>query len=147
MSKAISLSESMLIAANEVAESLPGGFFSCHADGNYEIIAFNTEIVSIYECESVDAFRKFTDNKFVNLIYKEDLDKVIEEIKEKITPEKDVATIDFRIITKKGNIRDVRTFGRYIHAERYGNIFYVFMNDITEDNRRREEEENENLNR
>ncbi|MBO6100817.1 MAG: EAL domain-containing protein, partial [Spirochaetaceae bacterium] len=37
MSKAISLSESMLIAANEVAESLPGGFFSCHADGNYEI--------------------------------------------------------------------------------------------------------------
>lgn len=145
ISKTLTLSESMLIAANEVAESLPGGFFSCHADGNYEIIAFNTELVSIYECESVDAFRKFTDNKFVNLILKEDLDKVIEEIKEKITPEKDVATIDFRIKTKKGNIRDVRTFGRYIHAERYGNIFYVFMNDITEDNRRREEEENEKL--
>ena len=144
-SNAITLNESMLMAVNEVAESLPGGFFSCHAEGDFDIIAFNSELVSIYDCESVEEFRKFTQNKFSSLIYEEDFRAVIQQIKEQITPDNDVASIDFRIKTKKGNIKDVHTFGRYIHAERYGDIFYVFVNDITEENKRKLEEENEKL--
>ena len=145
ISKTISLSESMLIAVNEVAESLPGGFFSCHADGDFEIIAFNTELVSIYDCESVEEFRKFTRNKFNSLIFEDDFDYVMKEIRNQISPDNDIANIEFRIKSKKGEIKEVRTFGRYIHAERYGNIFYVFVNDVTEDNKRKIEEEKEKL--
>ena len=38
--------ENVLLAASEVAEAVPGGFFSYHADGDLEIIYFNIHIAS-----------------------------------------------------------------------------------------------------
>ena len=53
------LSESMLMAANEVAEGIPGGFFSYHADGALEFISFNTDLIKMYACSSAEEFREY----------------------------------------------------------------------------------------
>ena len=57
-----SLSEDMLMAANEVAEGIPGGFFSYHADGALELISFNTELIKMYGCTSAEEFREYVGN-------------------------------------------------------------------------------------
>ncbi|MCR4736406.1 MAG: EAL domain-containing protein [Treponema sp.] len=143
--KNTNFNETMLLAANEVAESLPGGFFSCHADSNFDIIAFNTNLIKIYDCTSADEFRKFIDNSFNGLVLKDDYDLVMKEIHDQITPDNDIGSIDFRIKSKLGKIKFVRSFGRFVHTEKYGNIFYVFINDITEEKERLALKESERL--
>ena len=54
----------MLMAANEVAEGIPGGFFSYHADGDLDLISFNKELIQMYDCESAEEFREYVGNSF-----------------------------------------------------------------------------------
>ena len=52
--------------------------------------------------------------------------------------------MEYRIIRKDGSIRWVDDFGRFTHTKNYGDVFYVFIRDITEmhlarvENQRRE---------
>ena len=143
--KISNINENLLIAANEVAESLPGGFFSCHAGGDQQIIAFNSELMRMYGCSTSEEFRKYIGNSFVNLIYEKDHDHVVQTIYNQITPENDTGSIDFRIKTKDEQIKYVRTYGRFVRTEKYGDIFYVFMNDITEERNRKIKAEQDRL--
>ena len=39
----------------------------------------------------------------------------------------------YRIICKDGTVKTVLDYGRFVHTERYGDVYYVFINDVTED--------------
>ena len=145
--KDLHINETMLLAANEVAESLPGGFFSCHAGGDLQIISFNSELVRMYGCQTSEEFRKYIGNSFENLVLKEDYDQVIKAIFNQITPQNYTGSIDYRIKTKDDQIKYVRTYGRFVHTQKYGDIFYVFVNDVTEEINRRDSAEKERLNK
>ncbi|MBR1640162.1 MAG: EAL domain-containing protein [Treponema sp.] len=142
------LNDTMLMAANEVAEAVPGGFFSYHADGNLELISFNRELLNIYECDTAEELRELCGNSFKGLVYEEDFERIQQSISEQITPEHDIDYVEYRIKTKKGKIKNIKDYGRFVKTEKYGDIFYVFVNDTTEEDERKEEiKETRNENR
>lgn len=130
------LSESMLRVATEIADSIPGGFFSYHADGNQELISFNRELMRIYDCESAESLRAFCGNSFKGLVHDEDFERVQKSISSQIVDENDMDSLEYRIKTAGGAVKNVKTFGRLVHTEKYGDIFYVFVHDLTEDERK-----------
>ncbi len=127
------LSEKMLMAASEVAEGIPGGFFSYHADGNLELISFNRELMKIYDCTSADEFREFVGNSFKGIVFHEDFERVQDSIERQILLDNDIDYVEYRILTKNGKIRYVEDYGRFVRTKNYGDIFYVFIRDITDD--------------
>ena len=130
------LSENMLLATTEIAESIPGGYFTYHADGNLELISFNRELMRIYGCETAEELRTLCGNSFKGLVYEEDFERIQKSITNQINVDNDMDYVEYRIKTKQGLIKKVKDFGRFVHTKKYGDIFYVFVNDLSEDERR-----------
>ncbi len=116
-----------------VAELLPGGFFVYQADGEERLITFNQELLKLYKCKNEEEFLKLTGNSFKGMVHPEDLDIVECDISNQIKQERDIDRVKYRIICKDGTVKRVLDYGRFVHTERYGNVYYVFMNDITEE--------------
>ncbi len=129
------LSENMLIAVNEVAEGIPGGFFSYHADGDLELISFNRELMNMFACDNAEEFREYTGNSFKGIVYQDDFDHVQKSIETQITLDNDLDYVEYRIKAKDGTIKFVRDYGRFVKTKKYGDIFYVFIIDATEEER------------
>ena len=137
------LSESMLMAANEVAEGIPGGFFSYHADGALELISFNTELIKMYACSSAEEFREYVGNSFCGIVHPDDFTRVQRSIDHQITEDNNIDYVEYRIKAKDGTIKYVKDYGRFVKTKNYGDIFYVFLNDITLEERAKAEAEAE----
>ncbi len=137
------LSEDMLFAANEVAEGIPGGFFSYHADGGLELNSFNSELIHMYDCESAEEFREYVGNSFCGIVHPDDFLRVQRSIDKQITEDNNIDYVEYRIKTKKGQIKYVKDYGRFVKTKNYGDIFYVFLNDITLEERAKAEAEAE----
>ena len=131
------LNDTLFMAANEISEGLPGGFFSYHAEEPFELMSFNKELLNLYECESLEDLRAFTGNSFRGLVYKDDFERVQASIETQITPDNDIDYVEYRIQTKTGKIKTVRDFGRFVRTKKYGDIFYVFLFDMTEEENRK----------
>ncbi len=137
------LSESMLMAANEVAEGIPGGFFSYHADGALELISFNTELIKMYACNTAEEFREYVGNSFCGLVHPDDFTRVQRSIDRQITKDNNIDYVEYRIKAKDGTIKYVKDYGRFVKTKNYGDIFYVFLNDITLEERAKADAEAE----
>ena len=143
MAECIPMSEDMLMAANEVAEGIPGGFFSYHADGNLELISFNTELIRMYGCETAEELREYVGNSFKGIVHEDDFERVQSSIERQITVDNTIDYVEYRIKAKDGTIKYVKDYGRFVKTKNYGDIFYVFLNDITIEERARAEAESE----
>lgn len=139
----VPLSENMLMAASEVADGIPGGFFSYHADGELEIISFNKELIRMFGCTSADEFRDYVGNSFKGIVYSEDFDRVQTSIEQQITANNDIDFVEYRIKAKDGTLKYIEDYGRFVRTKNYGDIFYVFLKDITTEWRMRAEAESE----
>ena len=128
-------SDNLLIAANEVAEAVPGGFFSYHADGELEIISFNKELMEMYGCKTAEEFREYTGNSFKGIVYPDDFDYVQKSINSQIKEDNDLDYVEYRIKAKNGTVKYIKDYGRFVKTKKYGDIFYVFVNDVTEEER------------
>ncbi len=137
------LSEEMLIAANEVAEGIPGGFFSYHADGALELISFNSELIKMYGCKTAEEFREYVGNSFCGIVHPDDFSRVQRSIDKQITEDNHIDYVEYRIIAKDGAVKYVKDYGRFVKTKNYGDIFYVFLNDITLEERAKAEAEAE----
>lgn len=129
------MNENMLLAATEVAESVPGGFFSYHADGDLEIISFNRELLNLFACKNAEEFREYTGNSFRGIVYKDDFEYVQKSIESQITKENTLDYVEYRIKAKDGTMKYLRDYGRFVKTKKYGDIFYVFLYDATEEER------------
>ena len=128
-------SDDILLAANEVAEAVPGGFFSYHADGDLEIISFNKELMEMFDCKNAEEFREYTGNSFRGIVYPDDFDYVQKSIASQIKVDNDMDYVEYRIKTKKGTVKYLKDYGRFVKTKKYGDILYVFVNDVTEEER------------
>ena len=135
------LSEEILTAANEVAEGIPGGFLSYHSDGNLELISFNHELIQMYACDTAEEFREYVGNSFKGIVLPNDFERVQKSIDFQLTPDNDIIYVEFRIKAKDGTIKYIKNYGRHVHTQNYGDIFYVFLNDITIEERLKAEVE------
>lgn len=136
--------ENILKAVLEIGESLPGGFFCYHTDDNHEIISFNRETLRIYECENVNEFRKFTKNSFDGMVHPNDLKTVNMLIKNHQDKGNDIIYLEYRVLCHSGKIKYIRNYGRCINTEQYGKIYYVFIQDCTEEYEKSLQEQKKN---
>ncbi|MCI9079023.1 MAG: response regulator [Lachnospiraceae bacterium] len=127
-------------------DEMPGGFLIYHADDNEQIIYANKALLRIFQCSTLQEFRKITNNSFQGIVYPEDLDEVEQSIREQISASKyDLDYVEYRIIRKDGSLRWIEDYGHYINSSA-GGIFYVFIGDATEKRKKHLAEKAEILN-
>ncbi len=118
-------------------DEMPGGFLIYHAYGKEQIIYANKALLRIFQCSTLQEFRRITNNSFQGIVYPEDLDEVEQSIKEQIsTSQHDLDYVEYRIIRKDGSLRWIEDYGHYIYSESSGGIFYVFIGDATDKRKR-----------
>ena len=122
-------------------DEMPGGFLIYHADGKEEIIYANKALIRIFGCSTLEEFRELTGNSFRGMVHPEDLDAVEDSIKEQVIQSKyDLDYVEYRIISKNGEIRYIEDYGHFIRSKAMGDVFYVFIGDATEKRERRKQE-------
>lgn len=125
-------------------DRMPGGFFIYRADKDEEILYANEAMFRMFQCADMEEFRKLTGNSFKGIVHPDDLEKVEESIWRQIEGNAEhVDYVEYRIVPKNGEVRWVDDYGHFIHSQA-GDIFYVFMVDIT-DKKSRQMEEKKNL--
>ena len=130
----------------KITEEMPGGFFVYHADGDEELIYANKALLRMFGCDTMEELRKLTGNSFRGIVHPDDLDEVEESIRQQIKESHyDLDYVEYRIIRKDGQVRWVEDYGHFIRSELAGDIFYVFVADMTEKKERRDQEKRELL--
>ena len=133
-----------MTAAQWLAEQMPGGFFIYRADDEMELLYVNQSTCDIYGCETVEEFRAFTGNTFRGMVHPDDYDSIQTSIDEQIANESNRRNMDYvvyRIIRKDGSVRWVDDYGHFANLPGYGDVYYVFIEDITENKMAKEEQE------
>lgn len=114
-------------------DEMPGGFFIYRAHGGEELLYANAALLRIFNCSTMEQFRKHTGNSFKGIVHPEDLEAVEESIYEQIEHNQDdLDYVEYRIIRADGQIRWLEDYGHFVHSEILGDIFYVFVGDATE---------------
>jgi PAS domain S-box-containing protein len=133
-----------MTAAEWLAEQMPGGFFIYRADESMELLYVNQSTCEIYGCNTVEEFRELTGNNFKGMVHPEDYDTIQNSITEQISQPSNRRSIDYvvyRIIRKDGSVRWVDDYGHFATLPGYGEVYYVFIEDITENRLAEEEKE------
>ena len=126
-----------------ISECLPGGVFVYHADEMEELITFNSEVMKIFGCDTAEEFRTLTGNSFKGMVHPDDLVLVERNISSQIQKENDTDYIEYRIICRDGSEKYVRDYGRFVHTKEYGDVYFVFIHDVTNNRLIYEREKNE----
>lgn len=114
-------------------EEMPGGFFIYQADRKERILFANMALIRMFRCNTRKEFRALTQNSFRGMVHPEDLEAVEESIVRQIASSQyDLDYVEYRIISKDGQIRWVEDYGHFVHTDSVGDIFYVFVGEATE---------------
>lgn len=124
----------LLPAIKWMAEQIPGGFFIYRDDDTQEIIYVNNVCLRIFGCETEEQFKTLTGYTFRGLVHPDDYEKIQKSIDEQIAdPSHDnLDYVEYRIIRRDKEVRWVDDYGHFTHLPGYGNVYYVFISDITE---------------
>lgn len=112
---------------------LPGAFFSFSSDMEGEISIFNDELLKLFECDSDEEFKNFCGDCFKSMIFPDDLKNVSDYFEKNIlnpktkTKKNKIFALDFRILSKKGNIKNVRDYVRLVDSKNSEKIFYNIL--------------------
>lgn len=124
----------MTSAIEWIGEQIPGGFFIYRADAGMELLYVNSAVRIMYGCDTDEEFRELTGYTFKGMVHPEDYESINQSIKEQIhnhaTSNRD--HVEYRIIRRDGSIRWVDDYGHFAQFPGYGDVFYVFISDITE---------------
>ena len=125
---------------DRLTRKMPGGFFLYRADEPETILYANDILLEIFGCKTLDEFKELTGYTFKGMVHPDDIDRVEESIAHQISvDERNVDYVEYRIIRKDGTIRWLDDYGRFVRTRKYGNVFYVFVRDITDQHDAREE--------
>lgn len=128
------LNDETLPTIESMAEGLPGGFFIYHADGDESFIYINSQMLKIMGCKTEEEFRKHTGNSFKGLVHPDDLFDVEEGIKQQINSDSDMMDrVKYRVVKVDGQLIWIDETGHFVHTEMYGDIFYVFVIEVTDE--------------
>ena len=118
---------------HDIMQGIPGGFFIYRADGSEEILYANDAMLRLFRCDTVEAFREHTGNSFKGIVHPDDLERVEAHIARQIADDlQKLDYVEYRITRKDGEICWVEDFGHLVHDEAEGDLYYVFISDITE---------------
>lgn len=111
-------------------DEIPGGFFIYYAGGDQRIIYANRGMLRIFQCDTLQEFRDLTGNSFKGLVHPDDLPAVEASIRRQIAlNQHSIDYVQYRIRRKDGSIHWVEDYGKFVHRESVGDIYYVFVGD------------------
>ncbi len=118
----------------QVLANMSDGFFIYNASSDEKILYANPPVLKLFECETMDEFRKLIHNSFDGMIHPEDVKRVEREIEQQIKQtDKKLDFIRYRIVTKTGKVRWIDDCGHLdSDSQADSQLFYVFISDITE---------------
>lgn len=124
----------MTSAIEWIGEQIPGGFFIYRADAEMELLYVNSAVRIMYGCDTDEEFRELTGYTFKGMVHPDDYESIDQSIEEQIHDQKATNRdhVEYRIIRKDGSIRWVDDYGHFAQFPGYGDVFYVFISDITE---------------
>lgn len=126
-------SREFLADAEEFANGIPGGFFIYKAVGDERILFANDEAIRMMGCDDYADFINYTSGSFKGFVYEDDYEITEANIKEQLEV---LGTfhdhVRYRILRKDGKLRYIDDYGHLINHKVYGEIFYVFISDITD---------------
>ena len=128
----LKIDEETLPLISRLGELLPGGFFVYHAFGTQELICFNSKMVQLFGCETDDEFRALVGNSFKGIVHFEEYGRVESSIRRQISDSADqMDHVTYRFIRRDGSIGMMDDYGHFSHSETLGDIYYVFVQDIS----------------
>ena len=114
--------------ADSILSMIPGGFFIYANNENDKILSVNEMILDIFECETIEDFIELTQGSFSGMVHPEDYPDVKRSIMRQISAnDKNTDFVKYRILTKKGNVKFVRDYGRLVPNDSDVDLFYVFI--------------------
>lgn len=118
-----------LFDVNNILSIFPGAFFIYRNDPGEKIICANEELLRMFECEDELEFRELTNNSFKGIVHPEDYDRVVSSINRQIadTNNNSFDAVQYRIITKNGNVYRVHDYGHLVKNEYNEEVYYVFL--------------------
>lgn len=134
----LTFDEHTLPIIEQISEGLPGGFFICYAHGNQELLHINSALLRIFGCETAEEFKELTGYTFRGLFPQEDHRALEESIRaQMLRSAHDLYYVEQRIARKDGVLRWVDAYGHFVSTKAYGDLFYVFIEDVTERRQKR----------
>lgn len=126
-------------SVKSLAHGMPGSFLVYKADEEEKILFANDHLISLFECSSYEDFLECTRGSFRHMVHPDDLERVEKTIRnqirkgmcdapDRITGYEDY--VEYRILTKTGKEKRIIDMGRLVHDERYGEIYYVFLQNV-----------------
>ena len=118
---------------NDISNNLPGAFFIYKADKSDEQILYaNNEMLRLAGCDDLDDFFEFSGRHFNGLVHPDDFKGVEKRIWEQISINDNKVNdyVRYRMATKSGEYKNVLDYGRLVHSENYGLVFYVLIVDF-----------------
>lgn len=114
---------------NNILSIFPGAFFIYRNDAHERIICANEELLRMFECENEEEFKQLTGNSFKGIVHPDDYERVVNSINNQIanSNNNNFDSVDYRIITKKGNIYTVHDYGHLVKNEYNEEVYYVFL--------------------
>ena len=129
-------------------DELPGGFLIYCADRGEKILYANLVLLQMFRCSNMDEFRSHTGGTFRGLVHPDDLDEVEQSIRDQISAgHYHLNYAEYRIRRRDGATRWTESYGRFVHSEASGDLFFVFLADITERRERSLKEKADLVNR
>ena len=117
----------------DIMQGIPGGFFIYRAHGDEELIYANDAMMRLFGCDTMEEFQELTGNSFRGIVHPDDLRRVEAFIANQIADDSQALDyVEYRIVRKDGQVCWVEDFGHLVHDEAEGEIFYVFISDITD---------------
>ncbi|MBQ9157630.1 MAG: response regulator [Eubacterium sp.] len=133
------LNEQTMAVVEQIGRHMPGGFFIYRSEEPEDLLYANQAVFDIYGCKDLAEFKELTGYTFKGMLHPEDYQSISESIHRQMqTDERKMDFVEYRIIRRDGTVRWVDDYGHLTKTEAYGDIFYVFISDITEKRERME---------
>ena len=131
--KIFEYSKQIASVIHEMGEHMPGGFFIYKSEPPEEVLYANKPVLDIYGCESLEDFKKLTGATFRGMVHPEDYSRISDFIVEHIkTSDEHMDYVEYRIVRKDGAVRWVDDYFHHLNTDAFGEVYTVFISDITE---------------
>ena len=126
--------EQMLPSLLWLGDQIPGGFFIYRADSSQELIYVNQAVLRMFGCKTQAEFLALTGGTFHGMVHPDDLPEIQSSIDTQIADERNekLDFVEYRIVQRNGTVRWVEDYGHLAQMPGYGEVYYVFLTDITE---------------
>ena len=114
---------------HDIAENIPGAIMVHRMQPDGEILFSNDKMIELLECESLADFMEFTGMDYRQIMHPDDVERVHRDAAVQLGAYEIGAlfSVDYRILTKKGNVKTVAVNGHLVEGADGEKVFYALI--------------------